>query len=90
MSNPFTDLVIAVIAAELGVQHMAASRVDDISADHLLDADLNCNSLDRVCICVALDEAFGIEILDDHVEKWTTVQSVIETVELLSVKAVAA
>jgi len=49
----------------------AASFVDDLGAD----------SLDRVELVMALEEAFGVEIPDDDAEKIVTVQDAIDYVQ---------
>lgn len=83
------DQIITLIAKELGEQHLSANRLSEIKPGYLLDDDLGCNSIDRVCIAVALDEAFGIEVSDDDVGKWATVQDVIATVERMAKREAA-
>lgn len=72
--------VAEIISKELGVQHLSAVRCAAIKPDHLLEADLGVNSIDRVCIAVAIDEHFGIETSDDDVAGWASVSDVTRTV----------
>lgn len=52
--------------------------------------DLATDSLDRQCIAVDCDMAFGIEIPDDHVAEWLTVTDIAATVARLTEERVAA
>jgi acyl carrier protein len=81
-----TTRVIAIIAKELGEQHLTANRVSSIQPTHLLEEDVGVNSIDRVCIAVALDEAFGIEVSDDDVGSWNSVSDVVASVAKLGAK----
>jgi acyl carrier protein len=80
---PVEQRVIAVMTKELGQLHMSRS-VGEISTETELAADLTVNLLDRLCICVALDEEFGIEIRDSAMDCWDTVGDVVTTVEALA------
>jgi acyl carrier protein len=51
----------------------------DIKDDDTLVV-LSFDSLDRVELVMALEDEFGVEIVDEVAIGWTTVQSVIETV----------
>lgn len=84
-----TPEILALITKELGEQHLTANRLSMVQPGYVLDDDLGCNSIDRVCIAVAIDEAFGIEVSDDDVAKWITVQDVVETVERLAKREAA-
>lgn len=66
--------VIGVIAYEVGIIR-EISRTDD------LRQDLGADSLDMVEITFAIEEEFGIEIPDEDVDGWQTVDSVIGYVE---------
>lgn len=67
--------VSQIIAEQLGIEASkvkpAASFVDDLGAD----------SLDRVELVMALEEAFGVEIPDDDADKIVTVQDAIDYVQ---------
>jgi acyl carrier protein len=64
-----------MIVEQLGIEASeikpASSFVDDLGAD----------SLDRVELVMALEEAFGVEIPDDQAEKIVTVQDAIDYVQ---------
>jgi len=64
-----------IIVDQLGVESAdvteSASFVDDLGAD----------SLDRVELIMAFEEAFDLEIPDESAEKISTVQNVIDYVE---------
>lgn len=64
-----------IIVDQLGVDSAdvteSASFVDDLGAD----------SLDRVELVMAFEEAFDVEIPDEDAEKISTVQSVIDYVQ---------
>ena len=64
-----------IIMDQLGVEAAAvkpeASFVDDLGAD----------SLDRVELVMALEEAFGVEIPDADAEKIVTVQDAVEYIQ---------
>ena len=70
-----TEKVKAIISEQLGVDEAevttGASFVDDLGAD----------SLDRVELVMALEEAFDLEIPDEDAEKISTVQGAIDYVE---------
>ena len=72
------EKVIDIIVEQLSVDKdkvvPGASFVDDLGAD----------SLDLVELIMAMEEAFGIEILDEVAEKITTVQNAIEHVKKVS------
>ena len=71
--------VIAMIARELGVQHV--NRVyPDIAPASRLSKDLHVDAIDRQAIACALDEEFGIELPDAAIEGWATVADVIASV----------
>ena len=52
--------------------------------------DLATDSLDRQCIAVDCDMAFGIEIPDDDVSEWLTVANIAATVARLTEERVDA
>ena len=72
MAKEVTEKVKAIISEQLGVDEAevttGASFVDDLGAD----------SLDRVELVMALEEAFEIEIPDEDAEKIRTVQDAID------------
>ncbi len=69
------DKVTQIIVDQLGVEASevmpGASFVDDLGAD----------SLDRVELVMAFEEAFGLEIPDDDAEKIVTVQNAVEYIQ---------
>jgi len=69
------DKVKQIIVDQLSVEESEvtqnASFVDDLGAD----------SLDRVELIMAFEEAFDIEIPDEHAEKIATVQDAIDYIE---------
>ena len=75
MSATLEEKVKKIITDQLGVDEAevtpSASFVDDLGAD----------SLDRVELVMAFEEAFGIEIPDEDAEKIKTVQNAIEYIE---------
>jgi len=75
MAKEVTEKVKAIISEQLGVDEAevttGASFVDDLGAD----------SLDRVELVMALEEAFDLEIPDEDAEKIGTVQDAIDYVE---------
>jgi acyl carrier protein len=69
------ETVRQIIVEQLGVEPSevtpASSFVDDLGAD----------SLDRVELIMALEEAFGVEIPDEEAEKISTVQNAIDYIQ---------
>ena len=69
------DKVKQIIIDQLGVEESEvtanASFVDDLGAD----------SLDRVELIMAIEEAFGLEIPDDQAENIKTVQDAVQYIE---------
>lgn len=69
------EKVSRIIVEQLGIEaskvEPAASFVDDLGAD----------SLDRVELVMALEEAFGVEIPDRDAEKIVTVRDAIDYVQ---------
>ena len=69
------DKVKQIIVDQLSVEESevtpAASFVDDLGAD----------SLDRVELIMALEEAFDLEIPDEEAEKIKTVQDAVDYIE---------
>ena len=77
--------IAAVIAdvLDLGPAH-------GIGPSTRLCEDLATDSLDRQCIAVDCDMAFGIEIPDDDVAEWLTVADIAATVARLTEERVCA
>jgi len=75
MATAVEDKVKQIIVEQLGVDEgevtSSASFVDDLGAD----------SLDRVELVMALEEAFDLEIPDEEAEKIRTVQDAIDYIE---------
>ncbi len=69
------EKVTQIIVDQLGVEASevtpGASFVDDLGAD----------SLDRVELVMAFEEAFGLEIPDEDAEKIVTVQNAVEYIQ---------
>jgi len=77
--------IAAVIADVLGL-----GPAHGIGGTTRLCEDLATDSLDRQCIAVDCDMAFGIEIPDDDVSEWLTVADIAATVARLTEERVAA
>ena len=65
------QIIIDQLSVEEGEVTPTASFVDDLGAD----------SLDRVELIMALEEAFDLEIPDDQAEKIKTVQDAVDYIE---------
>ncbi|HLY99448.1 MAG TPA: acyl carrier protein [Candidatus Angelobacter sp.] len=69
------ERVVQIIVDQLGVEQTevtpGASFVDDLGAD----------SLDRVELIMAMEEAFDLEIPDEQAEKITTVQDAVTYIQ---------
>jgi acyl carrier protein len=65
------QIIIDQLSVEEGEVTPAASFVDDLGAD----------SLDRVELIMALEEAFDLEIPDDQAEQIKTVQDAVDYIE---------
>ena len=66
-----TDRICRIIASELPGFLVEVSPDDDLE---------EWSQLDRLCVAVALEEEFLIEIPDRALEAWETVQDIINTV----------
>lgn len=80
--KPMPD-VVAIIRSELTSQHMQR-RYPEITPDSALTEDLSVDALDRICIALALEEAFAVEIPDAALERWQTVADIVATVTALA------
>jgi acyl carrier protein len=69
------DKVKQIIVDQLGVD------AADVSAASSFVDDLGADSLDRVELIMALEEAFGIEIPDEDAEKIVTVQNAVDYIQ---------
>jgi acyl carrier protein len=65
------QIIVEQLSVEEGEVTPAASFVDDLGAD----------SLDRVELIMALEEAFDLEIPDEEAEKIKTVQHAVDYIE---------
>jgi acyl carrier protein len=65
------QIIVEQLSVEEGEVTPAASFVDDLGAD----------SLDRVELIMALEEAFDLEIPDEEAEKIKTVQDAVDYIE---------
>ena len=66
------DKIKEIIAEQLGV------KKEEVTDNAKFINDLGADSLDTVELVMAFEEAFGIEIPDDEVEKLITVGSVLK------------
>ena len=75
MAKEIVEKVKEIVSEQLGVDEAevtpSSSFVDDLGAD----------SLDQVELVMALEEAFALEIPDEHAEKIRTVQDAIDYIE---------
>lgn len=69
------DKIREIIAEQLGV------KKEEVTDNAKFVDDLGADSLDTVELIMAFEEAFGIEIPDDEVEKLTTVGDVLKYIE---------
>ena len=74
MSTVF-DRVKKVVVNQLSVDESL------VTPEASFTADLQADSLDTVELVMALEEEFGIEILDDAAEKIATVQDAVNYIE---------
>jgi len=65
---------------QIMVEQLGVSE-DELTPNADIEQDLGADSLDRVQLTMALEEAFGIEIPDEDAEKIRTVQQVIDYVK---------
>jgi acyl carrier protein len=72
--------VFTVIAQELGLLDTAINPAQSTQTLEELGAD----SLDLTCITMELERKLDLDIPDDIVRTWTTVQSVIDSLTLLA------
>ena len=66
-----TRIIVEQLGVEASELKPGASFVDDLGAD----------SLDRVELVMALEEAFGVEITDADAEKIVTVEDAVEYIQ---------
>lgn len=59
-------------------EQLGLSPNQEISANAHLERDLKADSLDRLELTMALEDEFGITVLDEDAEKLTTVQEVLD------------
>ena len=69
------DKVKSIIAEQLGV------KVEEVIPQASFIDDLGADSLDTVELVMALEEEFGVEILDEDAEKMGTVADAIKYIE---------
>lgn len=69
-----TNRVKKTIAEQLGVELSA------VTDEKSFVADLGADSLDEIEMVMAIEDEFGIEIMDDDAEKITTVKEAIDYV----------
>jgi acyl carrier protein len=66
--------VVAILAEQCN------KKIEDIKLETKLVEDLGVDDLDRVEITLALDDAFGLNLLDEEVEVLTDVMGVVNLV----------
>lgn len=66
-----------IISEQLGIDEK------DISLDSNLTNDLNADSLDAVEIIMAVEDEYSIEIPDEKIEDFATLQDLVEFIEFL-------
>lgn len=64
-----------IIVENLGVSE------DEVTLESHLADDLGADSLDAVEISMAIEEAFGISIPDEELEKFETVKNIVDYVD---------
>lgn len=74
VNTDIANRVKKTIAEQLGIEQ---SKVTD---EKTLVADLGADSLDEIEIVMAIEDEFGIEIIDDDAEKITTVKEAVDYV----------
>lgn len=74
--TPVEAGVIALLKTEGHVTSIGIVAVTDE-----LNNDIGMDSLDQVDFCMAVEDEFKVEIPDHVIDEWTTVQSVITSVE---------
>lgn len=67
MSGAVTDRVIAAIEDHL-VKHRPTATLPAVRAESTFRTDLGCDPIDMVCICLAIEDAFGIKLPADEPE----------------------
>lgn len=72
--KPIETAIIQLIARELMVD------VETVKPESKLMEDLGADSLDRLELCMTLEDEFAIEIPDTDAEKLLTVQQVLDDV----------
>ncbi len=65
-----SEKVIAIIKDNLGEK--------EVHEDNNLIDDLKVDSLDIIELVMALEENFGVQIIDNNSEKWLTVKNIID------------
>ena len=69
------EKVNQIVVEQLGVES------SEVTPDACFVDDLGADSLDRVELVMAFEEAFGLEIPDDDAEKIITVQDAVEYIQ---------
>lgn len=71
--------VVEVIQAHLATYRPTASQ-PAVSTDSTFGADLRCDPIDMVCICLAIEDAFGIKLPADEPEHCESVFDMVSLV----------
>ena len=71
MRDPLTR-TLAVVSGYLA-EHRPAWRLPEVTADSAFRADLACDPIDLVCICLALEDEFAVQLPPDEPEHCETV-----------------
>jgi len=63
------------------IEEALSYSTNEIKKEHNLESDLHMDKLDIVEIIMDLEEEFNIDISDEEMEEFSTVQSIINCVE---------
>lgn len=63
------------------IEEVLSYSTNEIKKEHNLESDLHMDKLDIVEIIMDLEEEFNIDISDEEMEEFSTVQSIINCVE---------
>ena len=69
------EIVLDIISSQSGVSK------NKISNEANLQTDINLDSLDIVEIVIDLEDRFGISIDEEHLEKFATINNIVDYIE---------
>lgn len=75
MSDDTLSTTIAAVLAYLEADyvHRRRAAVPEVSEESVFATDLACDAIDMVCICLEIEEAFGLNLPPDEPEHCETV-----------------